>query len=353
MKLGNYVLRQVAVRVLAASIVILAVLQILDLLDVSQEIIQRDLGFGGILHYTALRLPRMVQQAAPLGVLAGAIFAFMKLAGDSEVAAMRASGVSAYRILGMALPAALAVVAIDLIAVELVAPRTDPALQTWWQDTAPPAPATAPKPRAFRVGADLAVATTTDLTGRTLTAVSIYRRDPAGQLVERIQAPSAVYGHGGWRLDAPHFTRFDAGGVRTSQAAAMTWASAFEPVDVQSLFFGDQMLSAATASRALAGGGAQRPPAYYATRVQRTFSAPLGAVVMLLLAAPIALASFRSSRGAVFVVSSLGAGLLYLVVDGMLSALGESGAMAPFLAAWTAPLIFAALGVTALLRLEG
>ena len=211
----------------------------------------------------------------------------------------------------MALPAALAVMAIaDLAAVELVAPRTDPALQTWWQDTAPPAPATTTKPHAFRVGSDLAVATTKDLTGRTLTDVSIYRRDAAGQLVERIRAPSAAYFHGRWQLTAPHFTRFDAGGVRTSQAASMTWASAFEPTDVQSLFFGDQMLSAATASRALAGGGAQRPAAYYATRVQRTVSAPFGAVIMLLLTAPIALASFRSSRGVVFVVGSLGAGLL-------------------------------------------
>jgi lipopolysaccharide export system permease protein len=41
------------------------------------------------------------------------------------------------------------------------------------------------------------------------------------------------------------------------------------------------------------------------------------------------------------------------VVDGLLSALGESGAVAPVLAAWTGPVVFAALGATALLKLEG
>jgi lipopolysaccharide export system permease protein len=87
--------------------------------------------------------------------------------------------------------------------------------------------------------------------------------------------------------------------------------------------------------------------------VQRSFSHPLGAVVMLLLATPIALANFRSGRGGLFVAASVGAGLCFLVVDGMLSAMGESGAVAPFFAAWAAPMIFGVLGVTALLKLEG
>ena len=353
MSLASYVLRAVGTRVLAATVVLLAVLQILDLLEVTPDIVERGLGFAGILHYAALRLPRLIDQAAPLGVLAGSIFAFMKLAGDSEIVAMRASGVSVYRLLGMALPVALMVVLVDFAAVEIVAPKTDPMLQSWWQSTAPPAKKAEPKPKAFRVGADLALAETSDLSGRTLHDVKIYRRDANGRETERIEAASATHGPQGWRLIAPKFVRFDATGAHTGQAAQMTWASNFEPADVQALFFGDDTLSAASASRALQGGGGQRPPSYYATRVQRAIAAPIGSLIMLLLTVPIAVASFRSSKGAVFVASSLGAGLLFIVVDGLLAALGEGGALAPVLAAWTAPVVFAALGVTALLRLEG
>lgn len=353
MNLASYVLRAVGVRIVAATAVLLAVLQILDLMEVTPDIVERGLGVAGALHYAALRLPRLIDQAAPLGVLAGSIFAFMKLAGDSEIVAMRASGVSAYKLLQMALPAALAVMLFDFTAVELVAPRTDSALTSWWQSTAPAAKQTAPKPKAFRVGADLALATSSDLSGRTLSDVKIYRRDATGREIERIAAASATYTPQGWRLDAPKFVRFDAAGAHTGQAAQMTWASRFEPADVQALFFGDENLSAASAHRALRGGGGQRPPSYYATRVQRAIAAPIGSLVMLLLAAPIALASFRSSKGAAFIAGSLGAGLLFIVVDGLLSALGEGGALAPMLAAWTAPVVFAALGATALLRLEG
>ena len=353
MSLPGYVLRAVSVRILAATAVLMGVLQILDLMEVTPDIVERGLGLGGALHYAALRLPRLIDQAAPLGVLAGSIFAFMKLAGDSEIVAMRASGVSAYRLLGMALPAALAVVALDFTAVELAAPRTDSALQSWWQSTAPPAKKTAPKPKAFRVGADLALATANDLSGRTLSDVKIYRRDADGRQVERIEAASANYTPQGWRLNAPRFVRFDAAGAHIGQAAQMTWASKFEPADVRSLFLGDQTLSAASANRALRGGGGQHPPSYYATRVQRAIAGPIGSLVMLLLSVPIALASFRSSKGAVFIAGSLSAGLLFIVVDGLLSAMGEGGAVAPTLAAWTAPVVFAALGATALLRLEG
>jgi lipopolysaccharide export system permease protein len=352
MRLAGYVLRAVSVRIAGATAVLMAVLQILDLLEVTPDIVERGLGFAGIVHYAVLRLPQLIDQAAPLGVLAGSIFAFMKLAGDSEIVAMRASGVSVYRLLLMALPAALAVVVIDFAAVEIVAPKTDPMLQTWWQSTAPAAKKTTPKPKAFRVGADLALASTSDLSGRTLHDVKIYRRDASGREIERIEAATAAYGPQGWRLTAPKFVRFDASGAHMGQATQMTWASRFEPADVQALFFGDN-LSAASAHRALRGGGGQRPPSYYATRVQRAIAGPIGSLVMLLLTVPIAVASFRSSKGAVFVAASLGAGLLFIVVDGLLAALGEGGALAPLLAAWTAPVVFAALGTTALLRLEG
>ena len=42
-----------------------------------------------------------------------------------------------------------------------------------------------------------------------------------------------------------------------------------------------------------------------------------------------------------------------LVVNGMLSALGEGGSLSPILAVWGGPVIFAALAVYALVVLEG
>ncbi len=353
-KIYLYVLNVVCVRILIAAIVLLSVMQILDLLEVTDDIIQRGLGAGGMAHYALLRLPRLVDNAAPLSVLVGVIFAFMKLAGESQIVAIRASGVSIYRLTFMVLPAALAVMAVDYVSVEMIAPRTDARLQAWWTSTAPADTKPKTEPKAFRVGGDVVVATAGDTEGRALKDVKIYRRNAAGQLVERIEAPHAAYvGDGGWRLQSPQFARFSAQGVNRGGAGQMYWASSFRPRDVRALFAGDQNVSAASAARALAGGGSERPPSYYRTHLQRSVAHPIGAAVMLLLAAPVALANFRSGQGSVFVVISLASGLLFLVADGLLSAMGESGAVTPILAAWTAPLVFATMGATALLKLEG
>jgi lipopolysaccharide export system permease protein len=44
---------------------------------------------------------------------------------------------------------------------------------------------------------------------------------------------------------------------------------------------------------------------------------------------------------------------MFLVANGMLTALGESGALSPFLAVWAAPAVFGALAVRTFLALEG
>ena len=52
------------------------------------------LGPGGVAYYAMLRMPRLIEQAAPLAVLAGSLFAFAKLAGESAVTAMRSTGIA-------------------------------------------------------------------------------------------------------------------------------------------------------------------------------------------------------------------------------------------------------------------
>jgi lipopolysaccharide export system permease protein len=49
----------------------------------------------------------------------------------------------------------------------------------------------------------------------------------------------------------------------------------------------------------------------------------------------------------------LGTGLLFLVIDGLLTAVGQSGVAPAALASWAAPVIFAAGAGTALLFMEG
>lgn len=350
--LRGYVTRIIATRIIGAAAILLAVLQILDLLDVTTEILDRGLGMPGVLHYATLRVPRLLEQVLPLSVLAGGLFAFAQLARESAVIAMRSTGVSVYRLLGMVAPVALCVAVLDYVTVEVVAPRTDPALEAWWSDTAPPSDKAATA-RPFRAGADLVFAKAGAVDGHALTDVRIYRRDAQGRITERIETPRAVYQDRQWRLQQPRIVRFTDNEAMTSTAEQLAWDTRLRPTDVQVLLSPDQAPSAANARRALTGGGSERPASFYAMRLQQALAGPLSALVMLLLTVPVALGNFRNREGAMLTTYSLAAGLVFLVADGLLVALGEGGMLSPFLAAWTAPLVFAALATTALLRMEG
>ncbi|WP_374470612.1 LptF/LptG family permease [Phenylobacterium sp.] len=348
----KHIAKVVGFQILAALLVLVGVLQVLDLLDVTTDIVERQLGAGGVAYYSLLRLPRLVEQSAPLAVLAGALFGFTRLARNSEVTAMRAAGMSGYRVTAMALPLAGAMMLAQLLMSTLVAPATDRTLATWWQDTAPAADRQAAEPRTFRVGTDIVIATPSPSGAERLDDITIYRRTADGQLIQTIHAANAVHRDGAWVLDAPQVRTVAPGEVQTATARQMLWRSELAPSDVQALFSGAQ-LSPGVAVAALEGTGSVRPRSYYETQLQRFLADPLGCVVMLLLAVPVALANFRSGRGGVTLVVCLAAGLLFLVVDGVFTAIGESGLAPAWFAAWAAPVLFAAGAMTALLNLEG
>jgi len=353
MKLQLYVLKTVATRILGAALILMSILQILDLLDVTNDILDRGLGMAGVAYYAMMRLPRLFEQVAPIAVLAGGLFAFSGLARESAVVAMRASGVSGYRIVGMAMPAAIFVMLLDALCGQYLAPRADPTLADWWKNTTPVAERKVSPPRTFRAGADLVIGAAASADGREIDNVTIFRRNNNGILVEKVEAPKALYANRQWTLQQPRTTRFAGDVAQASTAGSTSWPAALRPRDVQSLFGDDAVPTAASARRALENGGSDRPESFYRTHFHAAFAGPFVALVMLLLSAPVAMANFRSGQGAILLTSGLAAGLFFLVANGMLTALGESGAVSPFLAVWAAPVIFGALAIRTFLALEG
>lgn len=352
MTLPSYLMKLMGTRILGALAVLVGILQILDLLEVTTEILDRKLGAAGVAYYALLRLPRLIEQAAPLAALAGSLFAFAKLAGESAVTAMRSTGISTYRVTLLAAPAVLVLALTQLAIGMVIAPRTDARLSEWWQQSAPKDPAKVVDPVTFRVGDEIVVAVPRDPDGRSLEKVTIYRRDQTGRLVQKTEAKAAVYEDQRWRLIEPTFQTLAAGGIAEGAARSIDWTENLKPGDIRTLAMGQTSVTPAEASRALAGGLSVRPRTFYDTQLQRSWAAPVATFVMLLLAAPVTLANFRGG-GATLLVQCLASGLLFLVFDGAFTALGENGAAPPILAAWAAPMMFAAFGATMLLYREG
>jgi lipopolysaccharide export system permease protein len=123
--------------------------------------------------------------------------------------------------------------------------------------------------------------------------------------------------------------------------------------DAARLFSDSYDISSRTALMALSGKEpVTRAPSEFQTRIQRTIAQGFAPLIMLLFALPAALGHPRSNR-TLPILFGIGGGLLYLVVDGLLTAMGQTGVLPPLVAAWGAPAAFGAGGLTILLYAEG
>ncbi|MET0545418.1 MAG: LptF/LptG family permease [Caulobacterales bacterium] len=352
MILRRHISGVVASRILSAMAAFVGVLQVLDMLDVTNDIMERHLGIGGVLYYALLRTPVLVEQVAPLSVLVGCLFAFLKLAREDTIVILSSAGVSVYRLVAMALPAAVAIAALHFATIQWISPKAEQTLTTWWAKSAPPNTDEERKLKSMRVGNDVLIASMDDETGTKLSNFGLYRRDASGNLIQRTFAKTAAFGPNGWRLDKPDFEMIGKGNVQRGSASELIWAEGPLPQDVRSIFSGSQSITPGTARRALEGGAAVQPPAYYRFELLRGWAAPATALVMLLLASPVMFVHARSG-GVPILLLCLGAGLSFLVINGILAALGQSGNLPPLLAAWAASGIFGCLALTALVYTEG
>lgn len=358
MTLSRYLTRLFAGRALGALLAFLALLQLLDLLDRAGDVLARG-GMADVARFAALRLPTLLGQAVPLAVLVGAALAFMRLSATSEMAALRAAGVGAWRVLGALVPACALAAAAQSALLLVVAPRSERALADWWdgRNAAVAAGGTVAPPQRLWLGngSDIVAADAVSLDGTRLEGVLVVRRGAEGQVSARIEARGAEHtAPEGWLLREVSVAR--PGQPRTEASPELAWPDGPSPAAMRELA---RPTEAQPLDRLLAGlrgeGAVTRGPAFYGTRVQSAAAALATPFVMLLLAAPAAFGLPRQGGGAAARRAAIGLalGLGYLVAVGLLGALGESNVVSPVLAAWTAPFVFAVAGVLLLQREEG
>jgi lipopolysaccharide export system permease protein len=119
-RIERYVLGRLLVSVAAALAVITAVILLVQFVDLSRQVGTRaDVDAGNLFVLTLLRAPMLLQVLLPFCFLFGGMGAFVGLNRKSELVAMRAAGVSAWRFI---LPSAIAAAVLGAFAVGIINP---------------------------------------------------------------------------------------------------------------------------------------------------------------------------------------------------------------------------------------
>ena len=371
--LVSYLSRSLFTRTAMCCGIIIALMEILALMEQMTPILKRHLGVKGVLTYMVLHLPAMMQTALPLSVLIGGLVLFTQMTISSEIAILRAAGLSPWGFVRKLLPVTLLIGLFGVVLEDQVTPRSELALAAWWNRTAL-APADgksfwfhlpASEASVCKTAGTEAPPTAEELAhvgyvadgGNEVFDVALYDLSNDGRILRTLHADHAWHSAHGWLLSHIHcvtvsFAELDTT-AREKDVSDAQWSNPFAPTEMLRLSLDSAPLTSGMILKTLEGKTvSNQPPGYLRASLFERFLRPLSFIVMLLLAMPVIYIPPRTGLKSWLPVWCLGAGLLFIVVQGMFRAMGNAGILPAPVATVPGLIIFALAAGTALLRNE-
>lgn len=353
-RIHRYIAREVSVPTLLGLLVFTFVLLMGRILKLVELVINKGIPLAEVTRLFLYLLPAFLVITIPLAFLLGVLLGFGRLSADSEVIALKASGVSLYGMLKPVLLlgflASLATAFLTLYA----EPAGNTAFRSQLFQIASSRAGTGFQPRVFNDEFD----------GLVLYASAIRERDGSLEGVfisdERIGAtPSIILARTGRVIsDRQALTltlRLEDGAIHrrpTDQKQDTYQVIDFAVYDVN-LNLGQQLsdpkqrlkkeneLSAAELGDALRQAPTAAERNSYATEWHRRLILPVAPLLFALIGVPLGIRAQRSGRGGGF-ATGLGVFLLYYILFSFAGTLAEEGGLAPAPIMWAPTLLFLA-----------
>lgn len=351
-----YLAKLFVTRVLAVLVMLVLVLQMLDLLSESGDILAvKGNGEAQLWFYVSLRFPQLVARFLPYSVLLATLLTFWPLNQNSEVVAMRAAGLSAHQILAPLMLTSVAVALVSFAFNERVVTRATATMKAWQAADWGPIPKEAgTRSNVYlRDGDNILMAGSLSGTGNAIRMENVtwYKRDPSTMVTAEIHAPRATFAAPGWKLEQA--TEFDVARTASRPLGTLVVAPSVTPeqVMISSVDADGQSIFELTRSiESLRAAG--RRTAELDGKWWHKISGPLSALLMPLLGSVAAFGLARSGQLLIRGVIGAALGFGYFVIDNAALAIGNFGGYPPLIAAWTPFLLFALVGETVLIRTE-
>ncbi len=349
-RLDRYIGRRVLYAMLIVLTILLALFTFLEFIDELANYGRGRYGLYELLRYVVLSLPGRIYELFPPAVLLGGVLGLSGLALGSELTAMRAAGVSLFRIVSSAMKTGLVFVAISIALGETLVPVSDAAAQRG-------------RAEAMQVGLHREVtglwlrdhASFVNigevLPDSTLLNVNIYGFDAQEQLRTQTFAKRARFEDPRWRLEEVSKSHIGPTGIRAQRSASAVWESGITPDVVQIFAVRPESLSTIHLYEYI--GHLQRnrqETARYELAFWHKVWLPAATAVMLLLAVPAVFGQFRSSGMGPRVFLAILLGLAFSLLSRGFGYLALLYGLPPVLAASAPILLFLLLALYLLRR---
>jgi lipopolysaccharide export system permease protein len=323
-----------------------------DFIEKVDDYIEHKAAVADIARYIAYQLPNVAFLVTPLAVLLSTLLALGTLSKNSEVIAMKASGIPLYRIAAPVFIAAVALSGVLFWANETVIPYCNqkaeyvkhvriekkPAIPSlkhdklWFRG---------PRGEIINIGlvdfkSDVPVCY----------GVTFYRLDKDFNLVGRVDAASMEWERGRWVLQKGIAYDFlQGGGIKAGKFASMPVDLPEKPDDfrrAEKLSEEMNLTELRSYIDRLRAEGYN--PAKYVVDLHGKISFTLANIIMVIVAVPFSLKTSRSGGMALGVGICIVLAIGYWFLFSFSMSLGHAGRFPPFFAAWFANLLFLAGG---------
>ena len=354
MTLQLYIMKRFAAMVFVTFLLCAGLVFMIDIVELLREAGKTgDVSMPTLLYLGLLRLPAYSEILLTFAILVGSIATLIMLARKSELAVMRAGGLSVW---GFLTPCLVFAFVLGILAVTIYNPiaaagrsQADLMFAEVFKKNSNFLKQSSGLPWLRQDGADgasvISASAVAD-SGITLIGVWIYQYNKKNQFVERISAKRARLEDGYWLVEDGWVSRHNQPPEQFKHYTVSTYLSPDRVRDAFGSLISLSFWELPRLIEVVEKAGLSAAP--YHVQYQLLWARPLLLVAMVFLASTVSLRSFRSGGIQTMVVFGMIGGIGFFLVAEVSRQIGVAGLVAPWVAVWV-PVIVACLGSTTVL----
>src|SRR3984885_10780996 len=343
----RYILREVTSHALLGGALFTFILFIHDLGKILELFVRDSASLTDVLRIIAYTLPNALSFTIPMAVLVGILLGLSRLAADSEITAMRASGMGALDFVRIVSIVSAIALGLGLFNSLYLTPRAAADLLALGESLKSSQASFEVQPRVFYE----------EFKNRVLYIQDITPADSAVVINGAPNSPDAQT----IRLHLLNGGQHDTSSTDPNQYNISTFTTTDIPIEaespedthlgrvntpIQALSLHELWLRGKAASDTN-----NKDASVYRIEFNKRFSYPFACLVLMLVGVPLGISSKRGGKSTAFVLTIVLV-FLYYLLSSVGVAFAQSGRLSPFLGVWGANLLFAAAGALLLYQMS-
>ncbi|MCU1311704.1 MAG: transporter, YjgP/YjgQ family [Candidatus Angelobacter sp.] len=362
--LTRYVLKEVVSHAALGAAVFTFVIFMKNLGTILELIVRNSAPLPSVAELFFLTLPTALIYTLPMAVLVGILIGLSRLASDSEVTAMRASGIGAGTFVSMISVFAVAVWLLAITNSVIVAPRSAAALVRLQDSLKNSQASFAVQPRVFYENFPNYVLYVQDVKSSSSAALwsNVFLadiRNPAAPKITIAERAIVVNeDHNTIRLHLMNGSQHESSPRSPEQYNITTFAETDIPIEIPTADSQKQreppaaeMLTTELLRKSNDGGAEKGRDLWYLTEFHRRLALPTACLVLSLVGIPLGLSSKKGGKSTGFVLTIVLVFIYYFLLAAGV-ALSRQGKVPPALGVWMANFVFAITGLVLLRRVD-